>query len=747
MKTINLRIKLFLFLLLLVGNQAIAQQPRLTLEKVFKTRLIRSAWFPEVRWLPDGNGYLLIEPNRETGGMDIVKYDVKTGDKSVLIASKSFIPEGQTTPLDFDDYTWSNDNTKLLLFTNTARVWRYNTKGDYWVLNLQSGKLQKLGRGIPASTMMFAKFSPDAKQVAYVSKNNIYVETIDDGTISQITTDGCDFIINGTFDWVYEEELDCRDGFRWSPDGKYIAYWQSDTRGTGTFYMINNIDSIYSQVIPIPYPKVGTTNSAVRVGVIPAAGGETRWIDIPGDPRENYIARMDFIPASNDLFIQQLNRLQNTNKVWICNANNMQLENILTETDEAWLDLHDDIYWIKDNKYFTWMSERSGWLQMYQVSRDGKATMPLFTTNFDIVSVQGFDEKNGYVYYIATPDKYTERYLFRSRMNGKPNHERLTPVEYEGTNSYNINPKATYAIHRFGNQSTPNQVQMVALPSHKPVRMLADNTKALEDWRALGLNPKEFLRVDIGDVTLDASIIKPVGFDPSRKYPVIFYVYGEPAGTTVQNRWEGGDLWHQLLAQQGYIVMSVDNRGTNVPRGRAWRKSIYGQIGILASKDQAAAARKIFEMYPFIDTSRVGIWGWSGGGSMTLNMMFRYPGIYKTGIAVAFVSDELLYDNVYQERYMSLPSLNPDGYEQGSPITHAANLRGNLMLIHGTGDDNVHYQNCELLVDRLIALDKPFSMMAYPNRSHGIYERENTTLHLYRTMLNYWTSNLAPGPR
>jgi len=271
---------------------------------------------------------------------------------------------------------------------------------------------------------------------------------------------------------------------------------------------------------------------------------------------------------------------------------------------------------------------------------------------------------------------------------------------------------------------------------------MEDNQTIKAKQARLGLSPKEFFRVDIGEEELDAWMIKPGNFDPSHKYPVIFFVYGEPAGSTVQDSWGGGDLWHQYLATQGYVIISVDNRGTAVPRGRAWRKSIYEQIGILAAEDQAAAALKILETHGFLDPERVGIWGWSGGGSMTLHCMFRYPKIYKTGIAVAFVSHQKLYDTAYQERYMGLPNENKQGFFEGSPINHASKLEGNLLLIHGTADDNVHYQSFEMLVDELIKQNKLFDMMAYPMRTHAIRERENTSLHLRRTMANYWKENL-----
>jgi dipeptidyl-peptidase-4 len=301
---------------------------------------------------------------------------------------------------------------------------------------------------------------------------------------------------------------------------------------------------------------------------------------------------------------------------------------------------------------------------------------------------------------------------------------------------------ARWALHTFESAANPPVISLVEVKCHKVVRVMEENSGIKASLESLGLNPKEFIKADIGEVVLDGWMIKPPGFNADRKYPVIFFVYGEPASSTVQDQWEGGDLWHHYLARQGYVVISVDNRGTAVPRGREWRKSIYRQIGILASYDQAAAARKILDTYHFLDRERVGIWGWSGGGSMTLNCMFRFPEIYRTGIAIAFVSDQKLYDTAYQERYMGLPSGNPEGFRDGSPITHAAGLEGRLLLIHGTADDNVHYQSCEMLVDELIKLDKQFDMMVYPMRTHAIRERENTTLHLYRTMDRYWNENL-----
>lgn len=746
------------------SSQLIAQArpDSLTIEDIFKNGTYRQKGYGPVRWMKDNKGYSTLENNEGVGGDELVKYDAQTGNRSVLVSAKQLIPQGKTKPLLIEDYTWSADNSKLLIFTNSRKVWRYNTRGDYWMLDLKTGKLGQLGKTVEPSTMMFAKFSPDGSRVAYVSKQNIYVENMADGKISQITKDGGKNIINGTFDWVYEEELDCRDGFRWSPDGKYIAYWQSDTKNVGTFYLINNIDSIYSKPLPFPYPKVGTGLSAVKIGFISADGGTTRWLKIPGKPDDNYLARMDFIPGSNEVMIQQLNRLQNTNMVWVANMLSMKLTNILIDKDEAFLDLHDNIEWLDEQKSFTWTSERDGWRHLYKVSRNGNKMQLITQGNFDVVKVDCIDAKGGYVYYTASPENFTQRYLYRSRLDGRGKAERISPEALSGQHSYQVSPDAKFAIHTFNNTITPPRIAVVELDGHKQIRMLEDNQELKDQVNSLNFNPKEFIKVDIGGITLDAWMIRPKidtadtlsqadtlnktdtlnVADSVKKYPVIFMVYGEPAGSTVQDSWQGGDLWHHYLAQTGYVVVSIDNRGTSVPRGRDWRKSIYGKIGILATEDQNKATQKILSEYSFIDSSRVGIWGWSGGGSMTLNCMFKHPETYKTGIAVAFVVDQRLYDATYQERYMGLPAQNVKGYSEGSPITHAAALKGNLLLVHGTGDDNVHYQNFEMLVDELIKQDKLFQMLSYPMRSHGIYEGENTSVHLRKAMEKFWKENL-----
>ncbi len=733
-------------LILCGGIFGVQAQLPLTLERVVQGGIIQTTGMGSLSWLKDGERYSAIEKNKN-GATEIVAYTAMDNVRQVLVPDSLLINKETKQSLQVRSISWSSDNSKILIYTNTRRVWRYDTRGDYWVLSLTDHSLRRLGTTLPESSLMFAKFAPDGTKVAYVSGNNLYVEELATAQILPLTTDGNNHIVNGTFDWVYEEEFDCRDGFCWSPDSKFIAYWQSDTEGTGVFDIINNVDSLYPKIKEFPYPKAGTLNSAVKIGTVSVSGGPTTWLPIPGDPRNNYLPRMEFIPDSNELLIQQMNRQQNTNKVWVATISSSALRLILTETDTAWLDVNNNIKWLKGNRYFTWESERSGYRHLYRVSRDGKEIIPITKGDFDYIAPVGMDQDKGWVYFIASPDNFTQRYLYRASLNGKGKIERLSADNQAGQHSYNMSPTGKWAVHTYSNAATPPVIDMVSFPQLKSVRVITDNAKGLEQYKTLGVSPKEFVKATSGELTLDCWMIKPIGFDSTKKYPVIIEVYGEPASSTVQDVWQGGDLWNQYMANQGYIVISIDNRGANVPRGREWRKCIYGEVGTYASEDQSRAIQDLGRQYSFIDLSRIGITGWSGGGSQTLNCMFRYPNVFHTGIAVAFVADQKLYDTIYQERYMDTPQNNPEGYKKGSPISHVSGLKGNLLLMHGTGDDNVHYQNCELLANELIRQGKIFSEVSYPMRSHGISEGAGTSLHVRKTMEAYWLKNLPAGAR
>ena len=721
----------------------------LTIERILLSDEFHIKGFGPVRWLEDGSGYTTVERARAGEGHELVRYEPATGQREVLVSAKTLTPAGSTRPLGIADYAWSRDGQKLLVFTNTRRVWRLNTRGDYWVLDRRTGSLTRLGENGSEASLMFAKFSPDATRVAYVRANDLYAEKLADGTITRLTDDGSKRCSNGTTDWVYEEEFSLRDAFRWSPDGSSIAYWQIDDEGVKDYVLVNTTDNLYPRTTAIPYPKVGQPNPACRVGVVPASGGKTRWVELPGDSRDFYIPRMDWAADSKELVLQRLNRLQNTNEVTLAEASTGKARTVFTDRDDAWLDVVDDLHWLDDGRRFTWISERDGWRHLHVVPREGGEARVVTNGSYDVLDVVRVDDRRNEVDFLASPDNPTQRYLFRTSLDGSSPAHRLTPTDQPGTHEYQVAPDGRWAIHTYSTFDLPPRIDLVSLPDHKVARTLADNAEVKAKLDALRPTPTEFFRIDIGDgVELDAWSIKPSGFDPSKKYPLLVHVYGEPAGQTVLDRWDDRNgLWHRMMAQRGYLVVSVDNRGTPAPRGRAWRKCIYRQIGILASKDQAAALRALEKQWPFIDPERVGIWGWSGGGSMSLNAIFRYPELYRTAVAIAFISDQRLYDTIYQERYMGLPDDNPSGYRDGSPITFADRLRGKLLLIHGTGDDNCHYQSCERLVNRLIAADKDFRLMAYPNRSHGISEGENTSKHLYKLMTRYLEENLPVGPR
>lgn len=734
------------------ANAQVPDSVRAAVHRIFGTRDFASERFGPARWIENGAAYTTVEPSPEVrGGMDIVRYETATGARSVDVPARRLVPPGDSTPLEIDDYAWSADRGLLLLFTNTRRVWRQNTRGDYWVLNRGSGELRKLGGDAPPSSLMYAKLSPSGDRVAYVRKGDLYVEQLSDGRITRLTTGSTETLVNGMTDWVYEEEFDLRDGFRWAPDGAHIAYWQFDMSGVGNFLLINDTDSLYPFTIPIQYPKAGTPNSAVRVGVVPAAGGTTTWIAVPGDPRDNYLPWMEWA-GPGELLIQHMNRHQNADDVLSADTRSGAVRTVIAERDSAWVDVVGSVPWLGagGERRLLWTSERDGWRHLYSVSpRDGGAQL-LTPGEFDVAGGVRVDEAGGYVYYIASPGHPTERYLYRSRLDGKGAAERVTPAgALAGVHGYDISPDGRWALHTFSNFDTPPSTELIRLPAHQSVRPLVRNT-ALRAAVAPAIHrPVEYFRVPVsGGISVDGWMIRPRDFDSTRTYPVLVHVYGEPAGQTTINSWGGaGGLWHRMLADLGYLVVSFDNQGTPAPLGRAWRKVVYRQVGVLSSRQQADAMRALARSRRYVDSTRVAIWGWSGGGSSTLQAMFRYPDVYQVGMAVASVPDEKLYDTIYQERYMGLPQDPGEAYDRASAIHFAEGLRGRLLIVHGSGDDNVHYQGDERLVNRLIALGKPFDFMAYPNRSHCICEGQGTTEHVYQLLTRYLLEHLPPGGR
>ncbi|MFN7731829.1 MAG: S9 family peptidase, partial [Pirellula sp.] len=629
------------------GQESPTRRPAaLSIDSIFHNNDFRGEAFVG-QWQSDSQGFERIKRDAETGNTSIIRVALNAGAiEQVLVSSEMLTPNGAEKPLRMDSYQWSNDKTKLLIFANTERVWRYNTRGDYWVLDLQNKSLVQLGGDAPVSSMMFAKFSPDAKQVAYVSKNDLYLQDLSNHSITQLTDTAKIAKINGTFDWVYEEEFSIRDGFRFSPDGKRIAFWEIDASGIESFPLVNNTETLYPKIQSIPYPKVGTINPAARIGVIDLSTRDASWMPIPGDQRENYLPRMEWIDEQR-LVIQQLNRLQNQLVVYVADVNKSQVKVILTEKDEAWVDVHDTLHWLADRSQFAWLSERDGWQHIYLASIDGKAIQPVTSGDFDVTEILGIDDDARWIYFYASPSNATQSYLYRVHFDGS-DFQRVTPDTETGTHRYVLSPDRKLALATSSSMTSPPVTTVVRLSDHAPQFVAEANSTLRTQLQAAQFPKSEFFRVDIGDgVELDAWCILPPNLDPSQKYPLIVYVYGEPAGQTVVDKWGGNQmLWHQMLAQKGYVVMSFDNRGTPAPRGREWRKSVYRQIGILASADQAAAVKSVLKERPYLDPDRVGVWGWSGGGSMTLNALFRYPEIYHAGVSIAPVPNQLYYDTI-----------------------------------------------------------------------------------------------------
>ena len=727
---------------LVLGLNAWAAEPKtpdplLSLKRIYESGEFNSKGFSG-RWIEGHTGYTTWESSDEVkGGRDLVLHHPETEATTLLIPAADLVPPGSDAPLSVSSLSWSKDHSKVLIFTNTKRVWRTRSRGDYWVLDRSSHELYQLGRDSrKPSLLQFAKFSPGGDKVAYVRENNLFVEDLHSREINALTTDGDQQIINGTFDWVYEEEFRLRDGFRWSPDGNSIAFWHLDTHGERLFPLVNNTDTLYPEVQWIQYPKVGEVNAACRIGVVDLASGQRRWLDLPGDPREHYVHSMEWPEFSDRILLQQLNRLQNTNRFFLAHTGDTSL--LLTDTDEAWVESHPRVHLLPRDNAFLRMSERGGWQQVFKTTLNGKEDELVTTDDMDVLGIAHVDDAEGWLYFMASPDNPTQAYLYRSRL-GRRKTERVTPKDLPGSHAYDISPDGKWAFHTLSRFGTPPRTELIRLPSHETVRVLEDNATLRDKLETLKPVETEMFRVDIGDgVELDAWCIRPADVGGERTHPLLIHVYGEPAGQTVQDRWGGGGyLWHVMLAQEGYVVMSFDNRGTPAPRGRAWRKSAYRKIGIVSPEDQAQAARAVLRERVYIDPERVGIWGWSGGGSSTLHAMFKYPDLYSMGIAIAAVPNQRYYDTIYQERYMGLPKDNVEGFREGSAINFAKHLKGQLLLIHGTGDDNVHYQGMEALVNELVRHGKPFRMMAYPNRSHSIGEGRGTTMHLRQLMLDF----------
>ncbi len=683
-----------------------------------------------------------------------------------------------------EELRFSNDQRFLLAKVNAQKVWRRKTLAEYRILNRDTNQWRSLGDGQP---LMHATFSPAADRVVYIRDRGLYSENTATGEKTPIAVSDNPHLIHGTFDWVYEEELGLRKGFQFNSDGSKVAFWQLDDSEVPIQTLIDNTSERYPQLKQFAYPKVGQTNSAAKLGVYDFASGQTTWIQIQGDPRNHYLAAMQWVnfPAGTGdasqsrLLIQQLNRPQNENRFWVADVETGAATVLHTETSDGWVDHQATLPEIPsatgDSVDVVLASERTGWRHVYRLpipsslftspiqntasSQAGPESSPITSDqitpitqgDWDVIDIVQANSTSGLVYFIASPDDAATRglYVADASASQQPNAlpTRVSP-DLRGTFSYEISPSCEYAIQKWSDFNTPPVQQLVRLNPYEVIQTLEDNHDANEAIRDLAPIREEFVKLPISDdVTLDSWIMLPTtpeGSTPA-SCPLVIYAYGEPAGQTVTDDYSAsGYLWHRLLVQNGIAVASIDNRGVAAPRGKAFRQAIYRKIGILQPVDQADGVNCLLQQFPQLDKDRVAAWGWSGGGSTSLHLLFRYPELFRAAISVAPVPDQLDYDTIYQERYQGL--LNDETkvsvFGEGSPITHADNLEGTLLLVHGTGDDNVHYASVQRLINKLVALHKPFETMAYPNRSHSVSEGDGTAFHLRQKMLNFWKRNL-----
>jgi dipeptidyl-peptidase-4 len=582
--------------------------------------------------------------------------------------------------------------------------------------------------------------SPDGRSVLVSTRGNLYVRERDTDREIRLTHSPADGPVSN-------------DRAVWSPDGEWIAFVQSDESAVRLRSFLVPGDPTYPEVKQGRFARVGEVIPTLRVGVVDACGKETRWLSIPIPTEGYYLGQVEWAGNSHELLVEKLSRFRDVREFLLADVVTGTVRRIFHESGQAWVvasyGKNAGLTWIRDGQAFVVLSEKDGWRHAYVYSRDGRELTLLTPGGYDIIERAAVDEAGGWFYFYASPDNATQKYLYRVRLDGTAEPQRVTPADQPGTHDYAFSPDAKWAFHTYSTFDTPPVTELVQLPEHRAVRVLQDNQELRAKIKAVISQPTEFFQLEIGEgVVMDAWMMKPRNFDPSKKYPVLVYVYGEPHGQTVLDAWGRVHAdYHRLIADLGYLVVSMDNRGTPAPKGAAWRRAIFGSLGPLSTEEQAAGVKELGRMRPYVDLSRVGIWGWSGGGSNTLNAMFRKPEVYQVGIAVAPKPQPHLYNAWFQEIYMETPETNPEGYRRSAPLNFAEGLQGSLLIIHGTGETNTHLQITEGLVDRLIELGKHFDYMAYPHRDHGLREGRGTAVHLRVLMTRYLLEHLSPGPQ
>jgi len=715
-------------------------QQALTVESIYGSNEFRGE-FISIRWMPDGGHWSEIEAD-SAGHSELWQVDALTGQREKLISAAELIRPDTTEPIEIEGYDFSADGRRVLIFSESQQVWRARTKGRYYVFDFPTRRLGSVSEG--DGWQMFAKFSPDARQVAFVRDNDLFVTNLASGEERRLTFDGSETIINGTTDWVYEEELNLRDAFRWSPDGSRIAFWRFD-QGPVPIYWLLDDTPLYPELNGVRYPKAGEPNSLVKVGSIELETGEVTWFDVAAE-EDFYVSKMEWAASSDEVVIQRLNRHQNQLDVLMGNAATGETSLLFSERDAAWVDSGDEVHWIDGGSSFIWTSDRDGFTHLYLYDRSGRMTRQLTRGRWDVTAFQGVDEEAGRIFFTAAAESPTTRSVFSASLDGG---DMVRIAGGRGTHRAGFSPDYRLFTDTYSSIGTPPVTTLRQVSDGSEVRVLADNAELARQLDALDRREPEFFTVEADDgSTLNAWIMKPRDFDPGQTYPLLLYVYGGPGSQTVTDSWGGARyLWHQMLVRDGILVASVDNRGTGA-RGREFKKQVYMRLGQLETADQLAAIRQLGAL-SYVDRSRIGIWGWSYGGYMALMTSLLGGSQVAAAIAGAPVTSWTFYDTIYTERYMRTPRENPSGYSIGAPLSHADGLEGDLLIIHGTDDDNVHPQNTLRMIAELERADKQFDMRLYPGQRHGV-RGSTLTVNLYRMMTDFLHRTLlteAPEPQ
>ena len=709
-----------------------ARKP-LTLEDIFSSDRFQGKTVANIRWSPDGSSFTFTKTEfRDDIGEPVGKiyrHDVESGIETLFLDISSL--EFQGEPVKMSDYRIALDQKQVLITGTRKKIWRHSFWASHYIYDIEKGRLTDLADN--AQNLQNVSFSPDGRHIAYAQDNNLFVADVTRGLARVVTSDVSGDILNGVFDWVYEEEFGRADAYRWSPDSKKIAYWRTDQSRVKTFVLLDEL-SAYSVPIRFKYPKVGEQNAIVNIGVMDVENGNTVWMDI-GDNDDSYIPRIDWADSSQTLAIQRLNRKQNRKQLLLADVSTGETRVVVTDTDTAWVDVTDDFIFLEKTRQFVWTSERSGFRHIYVSDFAGGETEPITGGDWEVSSVIGVDDDGGWVYFYAKKDSPIEQHIYRTKLTGK----KLQKITRKpGWHSGKFSKDFQHFVHFYSNSKTPTQI-LLTRSNGKLIRILEENKIAAFD--EYDMVYPEFLSFQTEDgVTLNGLMLKPADFDRRKKYPVIVYGYGGPGSQVVVNRWSGKrHLWHQLMTQKGYLVFSIDNRGTGA-RGKAFKNLAYGDISKWAVEDHIEGAKYLATL-PYVDASRIGFWGWSGGGYLACMLLTRGADYFRTGVAVAPVTDFRNYDTIWTERYMGLLSENEEGYQAANVNNYADRLKGNLLIIHGTGDDNVHPLNTMQFVDALVKENRQFDLMLYPNRNHGI-SGGNTRLHLYTLITDYFLENL-----